>query len=91
MLQAIGYRKKDISKIAALEITIPAFLAAALSVWSVLMIHSVMKVAGEIVFPAGWILLYAAALIALSWSCNYSICQKILKKSMYERLCEVER
>ena len=91
LLQAIGYRKKDISKIAALEITIPAFLAAALSVWSVLMIHSVMKVAGEIVFPAGWILLYAAALIALSWSCNYSICQKILKKSMYERLCEVER
>lgn len=91
LLQAIGYRKKDISQIAALEATLPAVLAAALAIWPVCMLHSALSAQTGLAFPAGAILLYAAMLILISWICNYTICQRVLKKSMYERLCEVER
>lgn len=90
IMQAVGYRKKDIRNIACIEMTALSALAAVISILCTYFIHysAFRGVSGT--FPWLWCAVYSLILITLTWTSCQMINNSVLKKSIYERLCEVE-
>jgi len=91
VLQAVGYRKRDISRIAAMEMTLIALIACVFEFMAALLINNAINKYADAGSALLWCGLYAGAVILLTWLSSQLVCRSVLKKSMYERLCEVER
>lgn len=91
VLQAVGYRKRDISLIAAMEMTLIALIANVFAFIAAFLINNVMNKNTDAGGALLWCGLYAGMVILLTWLSSQLVCRSVLKKSMYERLCEVER
>lgn len=90
ILQAIGYQTNDVRNIASIELTALVFIATIFSAAFAYMFH-ISKFRGITVsFPWLIIALYSIVLIVFTWISCQIICHNVLKKPMYERLCEVE-
>lgn len=90
ILQAIGYTKRDIRNIASIELSTLVLIATIFSVAFAYAIHKLLLRGMQVSMPWLLIVLYSIVLIAFTWISCQVVCHKILKKQMYERLCEVE-
>jgi len=91
MLQAVGYRKRDISHIASMEMTLISLLANAFAFVGAYILFTIITKNTDVKFPVLWCGLYTGSVVLLTWISSLLVCRSVLKKSMYERLCEVER
>lgn len=91
LLQSVGYRKKDICQIVSMEMTMISLTANALSFVGTFLIFTIISKNMDAKFPLLWCGLYTGSVVLLTWISSQLVCRSVLKKSMYERLCEVER
>lgn len=90
IMQAIGYRKKDIRNIACIEMTALCAVSTVISIICTYLIHSYALEGVSGTFPWLWCAVYSLILITLTWTSCQMISYSVLKKTIYERLCEVE-
>lgn len=91
MLEAIGFRKKDIFHIVSLEMALISVLAVILSLMGAYLVH--VGIFQSIGFDVSllWCAIFAAAVVFLSFVSSQIVSRFAIDKSMVERLCEVER
>ena len=91
VLEAIGFRKKDIFHIVSLEMTLISILSMILSLIGACLIYTAIYKSIGFDVSLLWCGIFAAAFVFLSFISSQIVSRFAIDKSMFERLCEVER